>query len=154
MPLKEQFYFTANARHLVKAREIIARLWKSEKLDCKEGRLVALAVDEALTSIIRHAQGMKITGDISVKMYMDDVCFKAVIKDNTNAFDFNALSEKEKMATLAKEKQYQLGVFLISTIMDEINYRYLKGFQNELQLTKFLDPIGSAANILERRQSY
>lgn len=70
---------------------------------------------------------------------MDNVCFKVIIKDNTNAFDFNALTEKEKMATLAKEKQYQLGVFLISTIMDEINYRYLKGFQNELQLTRFLD---------------
>jgi anti-sigma regulatory factor (Ser/Thr protein kinase) len=139
MPLKEQFYFTADTKHLVKVREIIARLWKKEKLNSKEGRLVALAVDEALTSIIRHAQGMKRAGDISIKIYLDEVCFKTIIKDNPNAFDFSALTEKEKMATLIKEKQYQLGVFLISTIMDEINYRYLKGFQNELQLTRFLD---------------
>ena len=137
--LKEQFLFPAEAKHLFKARQIVEEIWAKEKLEPKEGRLVALAVDEALTSIIRHAQGMKRPGIIDVKMYMDNVCFKVIIKDNTNAFDFNALTEKEKMATLAKEKQYQLGVFLISTIMDEINYRYLKGFQNELQLTRFLD---------------
>jgi len=40
--------------------------------------------------------------------------------------------------SLAREKNYTMGIFLIRQIMDEISYVYRKGFQNELELIKFL----------------
>lgn len=136
--LHKHILFPAEAKHLVEVRQVIQELWRKQDLPQKESQLVTLAVDEALSAIIRHAQGMKRAGNINVELHINDVCFKAIIQDNTNAFDFNQLSERDKKITLVKERQYKLGVFLISTIMDEIIYHYHKGFQNELQLTRFI----------------
>lgn len=128
----------AEAKQLVGVRRLIHVMWQKNNLPQKEGRLVSLAVDEALSSIVHHAQGMHRPGNINVELHINDVCFRAIIQDNTNAFDFSKLSERDKKITLEREKKYQLGVFLISTIMDEIVYHYHKGFQNELQLTRFI----------------
>lgn len=136
--LRKHILIPADAKHLVEVRKVVQGLWHKQGLPQKESQLVTLAVDEALSAIIRHAQGMKRAGNITMELHLTDVCFKAIIQDNTNAFDFNELSERDKKMTLAKEQQYKLGVFLISTIMDEIVYHYHKGFQNELQLTRFI----------------
>lgn len=136
--IKKHIVFPAEPKQLAGVRQIIGELWRKQNLPQKEGYLVALAVDEALSSIIRHAKGMKRAGNVNIELHIDDVCFKAIIQDNTNAFDFNKLSERDKKITLDKERQYQLGIFLISVIMDEIIYHYHKGFQNELQLTRFI----------------
>jgi len=138
--LRKKMVFPSDSKYLAQIRQIIDGLWTKQGLPKKDSRLVALAVDEAISSIIRHAQGMKRPGNINIELHLDEVCFKVIIKDNTNGFDFNLLTERDKKIILEREKQYQLGVFLISAIMDEISYYYKKGFQNELQLTKFIIP--------------
>jgi anti-sigma regulatory factor (Ser/Thr protein kinase) len=48
------------------------------------------------------------------------------------------MNETQMAENLAREKTYTMGIFLIRQIMDEISYTYRKGFQNELELIKFL----------------
>jgi hypothetical protein len=70
---------------------------------------------------------------------IDDVRFKAVLQDSLNVFDLGVgLSESQMVETLSREKSYTMGVSLIRQIMDEVSYVYRKGFQNELELIKFL----------------
>ncbi|GAI29354.1 unnamed protein product [marine sediment metagenome] len=113
-------------------------MWRARKLSVKQGELVALAVDEALSAIIRHAHGMRRPGEITIELDINNVRFNALIKDKTDSFDLYPLSESEQRISLEKVKKYQLGTFLICTIMDEVTYNYKKGFQNELQLIKFI----------------
>ena len=131
--------FPCHSKYLAVVRQAILSIWKSQKLPLAQGQLVALAVDEAVSSIIQHALGMKRPdGRITVRLSLDRVCFKAIIEDQTNGFDLNLLSARKQKLILTKEKRYQLGVFLICAIMDEVFYNYKKGFQNEWQLIKFI----------------
>lgn len=136
--LQESLSFECHPKYLSTVRRLVTRLWKVNKLNLKEGRLVALAVDEALSAIVRHAIGTKRPGNIDVAIHIDDVRFKAVITDNTNGTSVNYHDPKFN-AVLKREKEYQLGVYIISAIMDELEYSYRKGFQNELTLIKFLN---------------
>lgn len=128
----------SDTRKLASIRKVIQTMWTKHGLPAKTGYLISLAVDEALSSIMHHAQDMKQPGNISIELMLNDICFKAIIQDNTNSLDFSGLSYKDKNNVLEKAKQHQLGIFLISNIMDEIIYHYHKGFQNELQLTRFI----------------
>ena len=59
--------------------------------------------------------------------------------DSLNVFELRGgLNDTQMAENLAREKSYTLGIFLIRQIMDEISYVYRKGFQNELELIKFL----------------
>lgn len=138
LPLKKSLAFSCHPRYLKPVRTLIARMWRMTSLPAQKGRLVILAVDEALNSIIQHARGMRHPGEIEIKLELNKICFKATIKDHTNGLDFNCLNEQQKKTTLEQERMYQLEVFLIATIMDEVTYSYKKGFENELELVYFI----------------
>lgn len=136
--LQESLSFECHPKYLSTVRRLITRLWRTNRLNIKEGRLVALAVDEALSAIVKHAIGTKRPGNIDVAIHIDDVRFKAVITDNTNGTSISFQDPKFN-SILKMEKGYQLGIYIISAIMDEVEYSYRKGFQNELTLIKFLN---------------
>ena len=70
---------------------------------------------------------------------IDDVRFKATLVDSLNVFELRGgLNDTQMAENLAREKTYTMGIFLIRQVMDEISYVYRKGFQNELELIKFL----------------
>jgi len=137
-PLKKSVAVSCHPRHLGAVRELVFKMWHSARLPLKKGRLAVLAVDEALSAIIRHARGMKRPGEIEVNIEINPACFKATIRDHTNIMDLNHLSDQETKYTLQQERSYQLGLFLIATIMDEVSYTYKKGFENELKLVYFI----------------
>lgn len=136
--LQESLTFECHPKYLGTVRRLVNKLWRTNKLPPREGRLVALAVDEALSAIVRHAIGTKRPGNIDVALHVDDVRFKAIITDNTNGTTINPTYQKVD-SILKNERQYQLGVYIISAIMDEVEYSYRKGFQNELTLIKFVN---------------
>jgi anti-sigma regulatory factor (Ser/Thr protein kinase) len=113
-------------------------MWQDHALPEKTGRMVMLAVDEAVASIIDHARGTNRQGDIRVSLDLDETRFRAVIEDTTNHCDSSGMMEAELRAHLDSERQHQMGIFLIREIMDEVNYAFKKGYQNELSLVKFV----------------
>jgi len=115
-------------------------MWRDNGLPLKEMRLVILAVDEAIGAITQHATAVKQSGNININLDMNDVRFKVVIQDNIHYFEVDHLTEDERRAMLLKEKHYQIALYLITTLMDEVNYIYKKGFENELHLIKFIKP--------------
>jgi anti-sigma regulatory factor (Ser/Thr protein kinase) len=101
--------------------------------------LIILAVDEAVSSIVQYARYKGHQSQVTLTVDIDDVRFKATVVDSLNVFELRGGMNDTQMAeNLAREKSYTMGVFLIRQIMDEISYVYRKGFQNELELIKFL----------------
>jgi len=127
-------------KYLVKIRNVISRIWQQNKLPAKDMRLVTLAVDEAISAIVQHASAIKQKGNIHINLDLNDVRFKVVIEDNIPYFEVDNLPENERRNVLLKEKHYQIALYLITTLMDEVNYVYKKGFENELHLVKFIKP--------------
>src|SRR3989339_634761 len=139
--LKQQtLTFPCHPKCLVAVRRIVSKMWRYNGLPLKEMRLVILAVDEAIGAITQHATAVKQSGNININLDMNDVRFKVVIQDNIHYFEVDHLTEDERRAMLLKEKHYQIALYLITTLMDEVNYIYKKGFENELHLIKFIKP--------------
>jgi|ERR1043166_388440 anti-sigma regulatory factor (Ser/Thr protein kinase) len=105
----------------------------------REKDLVILAVDEAVSSVVQYARYKGFQNQITLSVDIDDVRFKARIEDSLNIFELTTgLNDTQLAEKVAREKGYTMGIFLIRQIMDEISYVYRKGFQNELELIKFL----------------
>jgi len=105
----------------------------------REKDLIILAVDEAVSSLVQYARYKGFQNQITLSVDIDDVRFKARIEDSQNVFEMAAgLNDTQLAERVAREKGYTMGIFLIRQIMDEISYVYRKGFQNELELIKFL----------------
>jgi anti-sigma regulatory factor (Ser/Thr protein kinase) len=132
--------FPCHPKHLVAVRKAVSRMWRQNGLPPKEMRLVTLAVDEAISAITQHAAAIRQTGSININLDLNEVRFKVVIQDNIHYFEIDSLSESERRIMLLKEKRHQIALYLITTLMDEVNYVYKKGFENELHLIKFIKP--------------
>lgn len=131
------FVIPSETRHLNELRKSVKELWQACNLPVRDGNLVVLAVDEAVSSIVSHARGTDRRGEVRVAVDIDETRFKATIEDTTNHVDHSHLTDAEMRATLDRERTYQLGLFLIREIMDEVTYTFRRGFQNELELVKF-----------------
>jgi len=105
----------------------------------REKDLVILAVDEAVSSVVQYARYKGFQNQITLTVDIDDVRIKARLEDSLNVFEFaGGLNDTQLAERVARERGYTMGIFLIRQIMDEISYVYRKGFQNELELIKFL----------------
>jgi anti-sigma regulatory factor (Ser/Thr protein kinase) len=143
---RQSLTFPCHPKYLITIRKVVARMWRLNKLPLRDRRLVILAVDEAVSAIVQHASAVKQTGQININIDINDVRLMVIIQDNIRYFDLDSLSELERHAILLKEKRHQISLYLINTIMDEVNYVYKKGFENELRLVKFIKPSGLAGD--------
>lgn len=135
---QKELSFSCDPKHLVDIRAAVSAMWAERGLPERTGRLITLALDEALASIIDHARGTNRQGDIRLTLDLDETRFKAVIEDTTNHCDSSGMMENELRAHLENERKHQMGIFLMREIMDEVSYTFRKGFQNELTLVKFV----------------
>jgi anti-sigma regulatory factor (Ser/Thr protein kinase) len=126
----------AHPKFLSEVRQLLAETLSGVKLPQREKDLVILAVDEAVSSIVTYAKYKGYNHDVAVTIDIDDVRFKASINDSLNVFEING--GMADATRLAKERTFTMGIFLMRQIMDEVVYTYRKGFENELQLIKFL----------------
>jgi len=126
-------------KFLNEVRGLLGETLAEVPLSRRDKDLVILAVDEAVSSIVQYARYKGFQSQVTLTVDIDDVRFKAILVDSLNVFELRGgLSDTQMAESLAREKSYTMGVFLIRQIMDEISYVYRKGFQNELELIKFL----------------
>ena len=126
-------------KFLNEVRALLSETLTAALIPQRDKDLIVLAVDEAVSSVVHYARFKGLQNEITVSVDIDDVRFKARIEDSLNVFDFaGGLSDTQLAERVAREKGYTMGIFLIRQIMDEISYVYRKGFQNELELIKFL----------------
>lgn len=136
--IQKEMIIPCDPKCLSEVREMVRQLCQARGLEERSGMLLALAVDEAVTSMLTHAQDTNRRGEIKVMIDIDETRFKAVIEDHSNHLSVDTSNEAAYMAHLDRERRHQLAIFLMRKIMDEVNYSFKKGFQNDLHLVKFL----------------
>ena len=96
-------------------------------------------MDEAASALVQYSRFKGLEHDVSLAVDVNDVRFKAVLTDSVNVFELDAgVGDANFAAMVAEERRYTMGFFLIRQIMDEINYVYRRGFQNDIEMIKFL----------------
>jgi anti-sigma regulatory factor (Ser/Thr protein kinase) len=126
-------------KFLNEVRALLDETLAEVRFSKREKDLLILAVDEAVSSVVQYARFKGYQHEIALSVDIDDVRFKATLVDSLNVFDLNGgLTDAQLADRVSRERSYTMGIFLIRQIMDEISYVYRKGFQNELELIKFL----------------
>lgn len=100
---------------------------------------IELAVDEACANVMEHAYppGMADPGlHLCVQVEYDR--FTVVIADRGVAFDPHMIASPDMSEYMAEYKVGGLGIYLMRSLMDKVDYDIQPGIKNEVRLTKYL----------------
>lgn len=101
---------------------------------------IELAVDEASANIINHAYQDTDSDEekiqVTVKTRKDKIII--IIADKGRGFDPSSLETPDMDQYLKERRQGGLGVHLIKTLMDEVDFRIKPGVRNEVKMVKYL----------------
>jgi serine/threonine-protein kinase RsbW len=103
-----------------------------------EASKIALAVDEACTNIIKHAYNYAQDQDIKLSILMRDGKFEVVITDHGNPFDPDRVPIPNMREYLTHYRQGGLGMYLMRSLMDKVEYTIHPGQRNQVILVKYL----------------
>jgi anti-sigma regulatory factor (Ser/Thr protein kinase) len=122
-----------NGAELARVREEIGSLLKQAQLSSKLVSMLVLAVDEALSAIIHYNRDKGFGHTVTTTVDVNEVRFKACVVDPVT--DFGGPPTYEQ---LHGDRKYKISFYLMTKVMDEVSYSYKRGFENRLELVKFL----------------
>ena len=99
---------------------------------------IALAVDEACTNVIKHAHHHDARRLMDIQIQTDTNKMKIIITDKGHGFDITKLKDPNVKQFIKESRHGGLGIYLIKTLMDEVDYDFKPGVKNQVQLTKYL----------------
>jgi len=98
---------------------------------------IELAVDEACTNVIEHAYKNEKDKDIDLAVKIDFNKLTIVITDRGKSFDMKDIKMPEMEKYLAELRVGGLGIYLMKTLMDEVDYVVRPDGKNEVRMVKF-----------------
>ncbi len=131
--------------NLLLVREFVSEAAREQGFSDEETSKIALAVDEACTNIIRHAYQNDPTREIEVSVERKKDRFEVSIVDSGRRFDPSILKPLNLKEHLTHYRRGGLGVYLMKTLMDKVEYNTIEGRKNEVRLTKFYNSVQSGA---------
>lgn len=127
-----------NTKYLAHVRDMLASSVRGTGLSKKEGKKVAVAVDEAITNIIEHAYENRKEGWIAVEVTATPDKLRITIEDSGKRFNPNLMEDPDVREHVDEGKKKGLGIFLMRQIMDEVQYRFTEENKNEICLVKYI----------------
>ena len=129
--MEKRFELNASSEVLSPFRKELRHILTQAGWEKKTTEEILLAVDEALTNIIRHAYQNK-SGKMTISVAATDDKFEIVLEDQGQKFDPTQVPPPE----LPRHKPGGLGVHFIRTIMDQMIYDNHGLAGNRLRLIK------------------
>lgn len=131
-------HIESRTERLVAAREFVSAAARECGFPDDEVSKIALAVDEACTNIIKHAYHNDPTKKISVSVKNKNGGLEIVIADSGTGFDPMRIQPPNMKEYLSHYRHGGLGVYLMKSLMDKVEYKIDSGRRNEVRLTKYL----------------
>jgi anti-sigma regulatory factor (Ser/Thr protein kinase) len=81
---------------------------------------------------------------MDIQIQTDASKIKITITDRGEGFDLTKLRDPDIERFIKESKHGGLGIYLIKTLMDEVDYDFKPGVKNQVQLTKYIQkPVAS-----------
>jgi len=128
----------SSTENLAMIRDFVSNIGCQAGFTEAEVARLALAVDEACANVIEHAYLQEVTHEVTVRAVVDDDALRFEIVDNGRHFDPAIIQPQDVEELIRQRKSGGLGLRLIRTIMDDVQYRIIPGEKNELRMTKKL----------------
>lgn len=123
-------------RHFVREKAL-AMGFHAETIDNIE-----LAVDEACANIMEHAYppGVMEPG-LHLAIQFEGDKFTVIISDRGETFDPGKIKPPVMKEYISEYRVGGLGIYLMRTLMDQVDYHIQPGIKNEVRMVKFLPTI-------------
>ena len=120
-------------------REFVARIAQNMGFSEENIHRIELAVDEASTNVIRHAYKDSKTNQkfLAVEVTAHQDRLEIDVIDSGKGFDPTRVKTPEMDVYLKKMKRGGLGLYLIKTLMDKVEYIIKPGVKNRVRMVKY-----------------
>ena len=118
-------------------RDFVAGVAQKVGFDLGESNKIELAVDEACTNVIEHAYQHDESKDIDIAIKIDYNKFTVVVTDRGRSFKLEEVELPDMNSYLAELRVGGLGIYLMKTLMDEVDYKSKPGGKNEVTMVKY-----------------
>ena len=119
-------------------REFIHDISRNAGFDSETAGQIELAVDEACTNVIKHAHKFKYDKSIEISVRLDRQKIKIIITDRGLGFDIKKVAKPDLQKYIHEAKKGGLGIHLMRSLMDEVQFDFNPGVKNQVTLVKFL----------------
>lgn len=127
--------------YLIQIRSFISTIASEVGLTEDELYKIEMAVDEACTNVIEHAyEGEEETKPIQICLEATTSRLMISVKDYGKKFNLSPIKPPDLSKFITEKRNGGLGLFLLQSLMDEIDYRSDPRGYNELTMTKYLEP--------------
>ncbi len=149
---RKKIKLPAESKYLIKVRNFVVKYGRKMGLTPKQVSEVKLAVDEAVSNIIRHAYvGEK--GDFQIEMVKLENACEIIIKDKGVEFDWNSVIEPDLYKYVETRRKGGLGIWLIKKLIDEVEYKRVED-TNVLTMRVFIEPAKSEGFLRDIRNRF
>jgi anti-sigma regulatory factor (Ser/Thr protein kinase) len=128
----------SSTENLAMIRDFVGNIGSKAGMDEREVARIALAVDEAVANVIEHAYGSDDTREVTIRAVLDDEAVTFEIVDTGKGFDPSQVPAKDLEQLVKERRSGGLGLRLIRTVMDDVQYQIVPGEKNELRMVKRL----------------
>jgi len=128
----------SSTENLALIRDFVSNIGTQAGLDDKEVARIALAVDEACANVIEHAYGADNRREVKIRALVDEQTLEFDIIDTGHGFDPAQIEQPNVEELIRQRKSGGLGLRLIRSIMDDVQYQIVPGEKNELRMIKRL----------------
>ena len=126
--------FPSDPKFLSLLRSLIGSAAKMVGFGEKEVGNLQLAVDEAVTNIIRHSLKNDFGRTIEAELVLGERALEVMFRDDGEPAGKDDLKPKEP----SPNRPGGLGLYLMHECMDKVSYERLSNDQNQLCLVKYL----------------
>ena len=129
----------SSTANLAMIRDFVSNIGARAGLDDAQVMRLTLAVDEACANVIEHAYSAEGSmEEVTIRAVLDDDELTFLIVDKGKGFDPSTVEEESLDELVKKRRSGGLGLRLIRTIMDDVQYTIVPGERNELRMVKRL----------------
>ncbi|MBZ5619171.1 MAG: ATP-binding protein [Acidobacteriia bacterium] len=133
-----QLHVPSSTENLAMIRDFVGKIGERAGMNPAELVRLELAVDEACANVIEHAYGSDDTREVTVKATLDSETVEIKIVDTGRGFDPSVIEQANLEQLASQRKSGGLGMRLIRSVMDEVQYQIVPGQKNELRMVKHL----------------
>ncbi|BEP27677.1 ATP-binding protein [Helicovermis profundi] len=123
LPLKSEYISVARLTASIIANKV--------GFDIEEIEDIKVAIGEACNNAVLHANK---EGEFNIKFEVSENTFEAEIIDNGRGFEYN----NYKTPDLENPKDHGLGIFIMKSLMDNVEVNSIKNIGTSIKLTKTL----------------
>lgn len=134
----DTLHIESKTERLIAVRDFVSTAAREFGFSDEEISKIALAVDEACTNIIKHAYRFDPGKKLTISVKRGNGAFEISIRDTGKQFNPTDLQPPDMKEYLTHFRRGGLGVYLMKTLMDKVEYNFEPGKPNEVRLTKYL----------------